>query len=172
MGAASNWRPFFSPAGARGKILKKDAEKTYNKWTDDKNNGAYFHSRGGTQFYRIPKRRPGRAECQLGDQRVTLWFDVVNSAGFSPEQKELIMSRLGNRIGKNGVLRVISQQTRSQAENKEPAVERFVELRRCDKQVPERKKTRVNKGAKLRRLEEKRQRSMEKQRGRKVPVED
>ena len=49
---------------------------------------------------------------------MTLWFDVVNSPSSSLEQKELIQSRLATRIAKNGVLRVISQQTRSQAENK------------------------------------------------------
>ena len=44
----------------------------------------------------------------------------------------------------DGVMRVISQQTRSQVENKEPAVERFVELLRdALQQVPIRKKTRV-----------------------------
>ncbi len=106
--------------------------------------------------------------------RVTLWFDVVNSPSLSPEQKELIMSRLENRIGKNGVLRVISQQTRSQAENRELAIERFAELLRdALRQVPIRKKTRVSKGAKLRRLEEKKQRSVLKsERTKKVPVGD
>jgi ribosome-associated protein len=58
--------------------------------------------------------------------RVTLWFDVVNSPSLSPEQKELIQSRLG----KDGVLRVISQQTRSQVENKELALERSAGLLR------------------------------------------
>ncbi|MFZ0932541.1 MAG: hypothetical protein WAN11_28335 [Syntrophobacteraceae bacterium] len=54
----------------------------------------------------------------------------------------------------DGVLRVISQQTRSQAENKVIAVGRFAELLRdALKQVPVRKKTRMSKGAKLRRLE-------------------
>jgi ribosome-associated protein len=61
----------------------------------------------------------------------------VNSPALSPEQKELVMSRLGNRIGKNEVMRVISQQTHSQVENKELAVERFVELQQdAVKQVP------------------------------------
>jgi protein subunit release factor B len=86
-----------------------------------------------------------------------------------PEQKELIQSRLATRIGKNGVLRVISQQTRSQTENKELAIERFAELLRdAVKQVPIRKKTRVSKAAKLRRLEEKRSHSFVK-RGRSKP---
>ena len=105
---------------------------------------------------------------------MTLWFDVMSSPSLSPEQKELIMSRLVRRIGKDGVLRVISQQTRSQAENRQLAVERFVELLRdAIKQVPIRKKTRVSKGAKLRRLEEKKQHSILKsERTKKVPVED
>jgi ribosome-associated protein len=103
-----------------------------------------------------------------------LWFDVVNSSSLSPEQKELIQRRLGNRIGKDGLLRVICQQTRSQAENRELAVERFAELLRdALRQVPTRKKTRVSKGAKLRRLEEKKQHSIVKsRRSERVPVED
>jgi ribosome-associated protein len=105
---------------------------------------------------------------------VTLWFDVANSPSLSPEQKDLVMRRLANRIGKDGVLRVISQQTRSQVDNKELAVERFAELLRdALKQVPIRRKTRVSKGAKLRRLEEKKQRSLLKgERSKRVPVED
>ena len=86
--------------------------------------------------------------------RITLWFDVVNSPSLSPEDKELIMRRLATRISKDGVLRVISQQTRSQAENKELAMERFAELlREALKQAPKRKKTSVSKGAKLRRMD-------------------
>ena len=96
---------------------------------------------------------------------MTLWFDVVNSPSLSPEQKELVLSRLKTRIGKDGVLRVISQQTRSQAENKVLAVERFAELLRdALRQAPMRKKTRVSKGAKLRRMEEKKQHSLLKSR--------
>ncbi len=37
----------------------------------------------------------------------------MNAPSLSPEHKELVSLRLQNRIGKNGVLRVISQQTRS-----------------------------------------------------------
>jgi hypothetical protein len=32
--------------------------------------------------------------------RVTLWIDVVNSPSLSQEQKDSIVNRLGNRIGK------------------------------------------------------------------------
>ena len=86
----------------------------------------------------------------------------------------MVMSRLKTRIGKNGVLRVISQQTRSQVINKELAIKRFIELLRdALRQVPIRKKTRVSKGAKLRRLEEKRQQSvLKRERSKRVPVEE
>ncbi len=105
---------------------------------------------------------------------MTLWFDVVSSPSISPEHKGLILSRIGSRIGKDGVLRVISQKTRSQAVNRELAVERFIELvRNAVKLVPTRKKTRVSRAAKLRRLNEKKQRSIQKhERSKKAPVED
>ena len=62
----------------------------------------------------------------------------------------MVMRRLASRIGKDGLLRVISQQTRSQVENKELAVGRFVELMRdAVKQVPVRRKARMSYGAKL-----------------------
>jgi ribosome-associated protein len=117
---------------------------------------------------------PGGQNVNKVSSRITLWFDVVNSPTLSPEQKELILRRLQNRIGKDGLLRVISQQTRSQAENRELAIMRFVELLRdAVRQVPTRKKTRVSRAAKLRRLDEKKQHSIQKQeRSKKVPVED
>ena len=54
--------------------------------------------------------------------------DVVDSPALSPEQKELVLRRFENRIGKDGAMRVISQETRSLAENKELAIKRFAEL--------------------------------------------
>ncbi len=117
---------------------------------------------------------PGGQNVNKVSSRVTLWFDVVNSSSLSPEDKELIMNRLATRIGKDGLLRVISQQTRSQAANRELAVERFAELLRdALKQVPVRKKIRISKAAKFRRLEEKKQHSILKsRRSEKVPIEE
>ena len=85
----------------------------------------------------------------------------------------MITNRLASDI-KDGVLCVIFQQTRSQAENRELAIELFVEpLRYALRQVPIRKKARVSKEAKLRRLEGKQQRSLLKSgRAERVPDED
>jgi len=117
---------------------------------------------------------PGGQNVNKVSTRVTLWFDIVNSPSLSEEDKERIVERLGSRVDKDGVLHIVSQQTRSQAENRVLVMERFVELLRAAlKQVPIRKKTRVSKGAKLRRLEEKKQRgSLKKGRSERVPVED
>ncbi len=117
---------------------------------------------------------PGGQNVNKVSSRITLWFDVVNSPSLSPEQKELILRRIGSRIGKDGVLRVISQKPRSQAENRELAVERFVELLRdAVRQVPVTKKTRVSRAAKRRRLKEKKQHGIVKhERSKRVPVQD
>lgn len=85
---------------------------------------------------------PGGQHVNKVSTRITLWFDVANSPSFSREQKDLVMRRLGSRIGKDGVLRVISQQTRSQAANRELAVKRFMELMQAAlRRIPARKKS-------------------------------
>jgi ribosome-associated protein len=106
--------------------------------------------------------------------RITLWFDVVNSPSLSEDQKALILRRLASRVSKEGVLRVVSQETRSQAANREAASERFVELLRTAlQQEPARRKTRVSRMAKLKRLAEKRRRSvLKRERTRRLPIED
>ncbi len=117
---------------------------------------------------------PGGQNVNKVSSRITLWFDVVNSPSLSPEQKQRIVSRLASRVSKEGVLRVSSQQSRSQLTNRDIAVERFTELLRTVlKDTPPRKKTRIKWGAKLRRLEEKKQHGILKRgRSKKVPTDD
>jgi ribosome-associated protein len=117
---------------------------------------------------------PGGQNVNKVDTRVTLWFDVTNSKSLSPEQKRRIVSRLAPRVNKAGVLRVASQKTRSQAANRDIAVERFVELLRYAlKRLPPRKETRFSKAAKERRLSEKSYRSrLKRERSKRIPMED
>lgn len=68
-------------------------------------------------------------------------------------------------MSKDGVLRIVSQSTRSQLSYRELAIERFVELLQAAlKRLPMRKKQRDSRAAKDRRLEEKKQRSRSKSR--------
>jgi ribosome-associated protein len=117
---------------------------------------------------------PGGQNVNKVSSRVTLWFDAAGSPSLSEEDKSLIAERLQNRINKDGTLCVVSQETRSQLENRELAVKRFAELLRAAlERLPARKKTRVSRAAKLRRLEEKRQRSnVKRDRRRNLRIED
>lgn len=117
---------------------------------------------------------PGGQHVNKVSTRITLWFDVANSPSLSPEERELIMTRLSSRIGRDGMLRVISQESRSQLSNRESAIERFVELMQAAlKRLPVRKKTRVSRAAKERRLEAKRKRAKLKSgRSKRVSMDD
>jgi ribosome-associated protein len=117
---------------------------------------------------------PGGQHVNKVSTRVTLRFDVANSPSLTPEQKERIFARLATRISKQGVLRVVSQKTRSQAANRELALERFVQLlQEALIQRPERKPTKVPSAAKQKRVDEKKQRGkLKRERGWKVTPED
>jgi ribosome-associated protein len=107
---------------------------------------------------------PGGQNVNKVSTRVTLQFDLEHSPSLHPWQKQLIASRLGTRINKDGILRVVSQQTRSQAENRAAAIERFIELlKEALKRTPPRKKTKVPFSAKRKRLDEKKIHSQKKQ---------
>jgi ribosome-associated protein len=107
---------------------------------------------------------PGGQNVNKVSTRVTLFFDVEHSPSLAPWQKHLIASRLSTRINKEGVLRIVSQQTRSQADNRQAAIERFVELlQESLKRLPPRKKTKVPFSAKRKRLSDKKLHSLKKQ---------
>ncbi|MBW1694532.1 MAG: aminoacyl-tRNA hydrolase [Deltaproteobacteria bacterium] len=117
--------------------------------------------------------KPGGQNVNKISSRVTLLFDVANSPSLSVEQKNQIMAHLRTRINKEGVLRVVAQLHRSQAANREAAVERFVELlQETLKSIKSRKKTRISFAAKKRRLNGKRRRSRLKQERTKPSVWD
>jgi ribosome-associated protein len=107
---------------------------------------------------------PGGQNVNKVSSRVTLSFDVVRSSALSEEQKKSILRTLATRINKDGILRIVSQRTRSQEMNREDALERFSELLRIAL-TPKRLriKTRVPGAAKERRLEDKRKRTVTKQ---------
>ncbi len=117
--------------------------------------------------------KPGGQNVNKISSRVTLLFDVANSPSLTAEHKNQIMTRLGTRINKDGVLRVIAQRHRRQAANREAALERFVELlQETLKPVKARKKTRISLAAKKRRLNGKKRRSRLKQERAKPTVGD
>ena len=107
---------------------------------------------------------PGGQNVNKVSTRVTLSFDVANSPVLSEEQKRKILGALGGRINKNGLLRIISQRTRSQELNRADVMERFADLlRKALTPKRARIRTRVTTAARERRLNTKRKRTTIKQ---------
>jgi ribosome-associated protein len=117
---------------------------------------------------------PGGQHVNKASTRVTLRFDLINSPSLSPDHKQLLLERLPTRISKKGELRVVSQKTRSQAANREVALERFVELlQQALESRPERKPTKLPAVAKEKRLADKKHRGyIKRKRGWRISRED
>ena len=99
---------------------------------------------------------------------IHLRFDIRNSPTLPEPVRERLLARPDQRISAEGVLVIKSQQYRSQARNREAALERLVEIVRTALR-PERRRipTRPGKKAKQRRLDEKSRRgAIKKTRGR------
>ncbi len=85
--------------------------------------------------------------------KVELDFDVINSSLLTEEQKAIILSKLYNKVTKDGVLQVISQTERNQLGNKEIAIKKFYEIiHKCFVVQKKRRATKPSKGSKERRL--------------------
>jgi ribosome-associated protein len=100
---------------------------------------------------------PGGQHAQKSETRVEALFDVEASSALTDRQKH----RVGRKAGP--VLRAVAQDERSQARNRELAVERIADALREALHV-ERKRvpTKPSKAAVERRLEQKRRRSQQK----------
>ena len=109
---------------------------------------------------------PGGQHAQKSSTRVEAVFDVAESSALTEAQKRRVAGRAGS------VLRAVSQDERSQARNRELAVERLVAKLREALAVPRRRvPTRPTQAARERRLAEKKQRGRRK-RLRRPPVEE
>ena len=99
---------------------------------------------------------PGGQHVNKVETKVMLKFDVHNSEKLTAEEKELIQSKLANRLTKDGVLIITADASRSQVKNKELAFKKLDRLlsRAFEKQKP-RKKTKPSKGAIEKRIKEK-----------------
>lgn len=107
---------------------------------------------------------PGGQNVNKVSTRVTVFFDVMNSTALTPEQKRRILDRLATRVSREGVLRVVSQQARTQFANRRAALERMAELiRGALAERRARVPTKPGRGAKEERMAEKKRRGRIKQ---------
>jgi ribosome-associated protein len=109
---------------------------------------------GEVEFRFSRSSGPGGQHAQKSETRVEAVFDVQASEALTETQKRRVIGRAGP------VLRAVAQDERSQARNRELALERLVEqLRRALKVERRRVPTKPTEASRKRRLEQKRRRS-------------
>lgn len=110
---------------------------------------------------------PGGQHANVTASRIEAVFDVAASSTLTEEQKARVMARCGP------VVRAIAQDARSQARNRELALERLRARLRQALTVPRtRRATKPTAGSKARRLESKRRQAQRKRERRRPPGDD
>ena len=99
---------------------------------------------------------PGGQHVNKTSTRVELCWDINKSKAITNEQKNRLLDKLSNRLSKEGVLILASQNSRSQHKNKEDVILRFLNLIEKNLERPKkRKKTKPSKASKIKRLSKK-----------------
>ena len=107
---------------------------------------------------------PGGQNVNKVSTAVQLRFDVERSPSFDDRVRQRLRTLAGSRLTAEGVLVVEARRHRTQAQNREDARERLIELvREAAKRPTKRRATRPSRAAHERRMDGKRQRSERKQ---------
>jgi ribosome-associated protein len=113
---------------------------------------------------------PGGQHVNTSSTRIELWWDVTQSPTLTPEQRQLLLTRLAARLDARGRLRLVSSGSRSQLRNRENVTERLRSFVAAALVPPKkRKRTAPTRAAKAARLEAKRRRAATKQQ-RRTPI--
>ena len=108
---------------------------------------------------------PGGQNVNKVNTKVELRFNISSSVVLSVEEKDIIFGKLAKQINQDGILIVISHETRSQLKNKKKSIEKFYDIiNKALKPKKERKSTKVSKAAKEKRLKAKQEQSEKKER--------
>lgn len=115
---------------------------------------------------------PGGQGVNTADSRVELSFDVAASPAIPDTLRPRILERLGRRLV-GGVVTVAASEYRAQLANRQAARDRLASLLRsaAEPPPPARRPTRPSRGAKERRLADKKRRG-ETKRGRRPSIND
>ncbi len=98
------------------------------------------------------------------ETRVQVFFDVEASQVLTEEQKARLLVKGKNHISSEGILQMVCEAGRSQADNRQEAIEKLLKfIKTALKPEKKRKKTRVPRKEKNKRLENKRKRADKKQ---------
>lgn len=106
---------------------------------------------------------PGGQHVNKTSTRVEVAWNLRGSSAVTAAERARLTTRLASRLDTRGTLRVVAADTRSQARNRELALERLASVVRKALVIPKvRRATKPTHGSKLRRLETKKRRSTQK----------
>jgi ribosome-associated protein len=95
--------------------------------------------------------------------KVELNFDLKSTTLFTEEEKSRLFQKLANRINAEGILQIITEEERSQLQNKERSVQKLLNLLKTALYIPKvRKPIKPNKSAIEKRLKSKQLNAMKK----------
>src|SRR5689334_14485675 len=99
---------------------------------------------------------PGGQLVNKVSSKVMLRWDIKGSSRLTTEEKELLLDKLKSRIVQGGELLIVSQESRSQQENKQLVMEKLNELLRKAFEIKKvRKATKKSRSSQEKRLTEK-----------------
>jgi ribosome-associated protein len=107
------------------------------------------------------------------ETRVELFFDVHQSEGLSVVEKKQLFLKIKSKLIKGKLIRIVSQESRSQLTNKETAIEKLLNLIIVNTKVQKRRRaTKIPYSKIQRRLSDKKNKSNVKQNRRRIDSAD
>lgn len=107
---------------------------------------------------------PGGQHANRSATRAVLLFDVAHSPSLTEPVRARLLEKLATRLDKEGILQIQVQDSRSQTQNRQLALERFQDLLvKALKKRKKRRKTKPSRAAQEARLAEKKKHGKRKQ---------
>ena len=108
------------------------------------------------EFKAVRSSGAGGQHVNKVSSKVELYFDITASNALSENEKERIYTKIGNRLTKENVLILSSDESRSQHKNKELVIQKFLDLIGISLKVAKkRRKTKPKRSAVEKRLKSK-----------------
>jgi ribosome-associated protein len=125
------------------------------------------------KFTAVRSGGPGGQHANKVSSKVQLSFDLNKSEALSENEKQLLLKKLKPKFSNDRIMILTVEDSRSQHQNKEKVIRKFLDMIEKGLIVPKRRKpTKPSKNAVLKRLERKKKDSFKKALRKKIRPED